>query len=126
MEPVMEPVFDEKGNLVKVGKDPMMRPAKDGNGKPIMKPKTDGEGNLIKVRSEIKPAWQASAWKLERRHWQRWGRVDRINDDVMKAEKDNKPREREVISAEEKERKLIEYRQVAENLSALDDDEYSK
>lgn len=37
----------------------------------------DGEGNPIIIKYGAKPSWQASAWRLERKHPKRWGRLDR-------------------------------------------------
>lgn len=114
----------------------LMRPVKDafgqvqmdGNGKPIMEPVTDANGMPIKVREEIKSNWQAAAWKLERRAFSKWGRWDGEQvDDPLKIEAQNpKEQEKEVISPEQYNSRLKEYKETATKLIELEDDEWSK
>lgn len=38
----------------------------------------DGNGDPIVIRHGVKPSWQASAWRLERKFPKKWGRLDRM------------------------------------------------
>lgn len=113
----MDPVKDSKGDIV-FGKD----------GNPVMEIARNAEGNPIIKRSEIAPNWKAAAWKLERRHPKRWGRVDTLAviPSVMDAEQDMQRQEKDVITLEQKQKKIAEIKQLVTNMQALEDDPYRK
>ena len=98
----------------------------DSNGKPMMQIARDAEGKPIIKRSEIRPKWEAAAWKMARRNPKRWGQmVDAANESsIMDVEQETAPREREVISIEQKNKKIAEVKQLVMNREALDDDPY--
>lgn len=69
-----KPVKDKDGSILRYP-----------DGKIVMELERDPDGFPILIHSELKPNWQAAAWKLERRSPQRWGRYDRIViDDLTK------------------------------------------
>lgn len=125
-EVAMQPVLDDKGKVILDAKGrAMSKPVLDENGKPLMVLARDAEGNPILKRSEIRPQWQAAAWKLERRNPHRWGRFDRVNaDEVMQIDKQSKTKD--VVSDEQYNRKRLELKQRLDNMEALDDDDYAK
>lgn len=75
------------------------------DGKPLMQIAKDGDGNPIIKRSEVRPSWQAAAWKLERRNPKRWGRYDRLDIDAVlntRPEDESKPvNEKAAITGEQ-------------------------
>lgn len=103
----------------------------DKSGMPMMEIARNKDGNPIVKRSELRPDWRAAAWKLERRNPKRWGRWERAEaagvGAILEINPDQQaPTERDAITPEMKQQKLLEFRQLAKNLGELDDDEYSK
>ncbi len=113
----MEVVRDSNGSIERTA-----------DGKPMTQVARDSEGNAILKRSEIRPNWQAAAWKLARRYPKRWSSVDRGEESsVMDTEQDQvAPQEKEIITVEQKHKKIAEVRQLVRNLEALEDDPYLK
>lgn len=86
MEPVMVPL--EKDGVVMFHPGtvnpimvPLMTTDPQGNKVPVQQIARDADGNPILKRAEVKPQWQAAAWKLERRRPLKWGRFDRVDVD---------------------------------------------
>jgi hypothetical protein len=110
---------------------------RDENGKPIvskdgvvqMEIAKDREGNPILKRAEIKPTWQAAAWKLERKFPQRWSRFRMLPDETDKRlfepEEEHKQLPGADISMEQQERLYREVREVSMALEELSDDPFS-
>lgn len=101
----------------------------DKDGKPLMEIARDGDGRPIVKRSEIKADWRAAAWKLERRNPNRWGRWERQEQaSILDAHKEqdrlNQPKD--VITDEQRQKKVEEVKTLVNNLKELEDDEYSK
>ena len=111
----MEPVMDAAGN-----------PVRDEQGRVMMKVQLDGDGKAIKLKNEVFPSWQASAWKLERKAPKRWGRYDRLAiDDMEEFGKDprNKPMsEEEKIDAGEVEARAKRLQRVKRILDEVPED----
>ncbi len=51
----------------------------DKEGNPLMRIVKDAKGNPILLHAEIKADWKAAAWRLQRRHPNRWGNRVSIN-----------------------------------------------
>lgn len=47
---------------------------RDSNGQLVL----NGRGNPIPKKVGLEPDWHASAWRLERKHRDRWGKVERL------------------------------------------------
>lgn len=112
-----KPMVDKNGNVVMTvllnpDGTPVMRPAKDQDGKPILK------------RSEIKPDWRAAAWKLERRAPQRWGRF-LIEDPNKRLDPSLESNSKEVITPAMEQAAIEEAMLLAANLKELEDDPFS-
>jgi transposase len=85
----------------------------------------DPKGNPILIRAEIKPNWQAAAWKLERRAPNRWGRFDRVHHSAEEEARSVNGNEHEAPEAE-KAGVLNEVRELIgaiDELGDLDDEE---
>ncbi len=66
-EYLMEPLRNEKNEIVMVDDKPFMTPAKDKDGNPIL------------IRREIMPDYRAAQWHLERRNPKVFGRDTTVN-----------------------------------------------
>ena len=95
---------------------------KDRNGDPVplMQVARNKDGNAILKRAEIRPNWNATAWKMARRNPKRWGNMlDQPS--VLDANPEQpKEAERDAISPEQKQQKLLEFKEMAEALKATD------
>lgn len=124
MEPVTEPVFNSNGEII-YDRDgyPITKPSLDQNGNPLMRVSKDSDGKPILRRQEVKPTWQAAAWKLEKRAPTRWGRY--IDDNPNKILDINiEKKSNQVVTADMEKKAIEEARRLARHLDELEDDPY--
>jgi hypothetical protein len=112
------------------------RPRRDSNGnilympdgKPEMEIVYGPEGKPIVIREEIRPTWQAAAWKLERKHPDRWSKFRTgPNPDagIFEMEEESKKLPGTDVTVEHQERLYREVREYSMALEELNDDPFS-
>jgi transposase len=112
------PMKDKDGNF-------LLKP----NGEPYMELERDADGNPVLLQSEMKPNWQTSAWKLERRSPQRWGRFDRImiddmtkvNEEIDVSKSTEKEKEEVKTPLAEREKKILAIMSKMKDLEDVED-----
>ena len=103
-----EPVLDKKGQPVMV------------DGKPLMKLARDKDGKLVLLQTEIKSDWKAAMAKLERRNKRRWG----MNDLAQSASEQELPTQNmRDVTPEQKDSVMKKVREKLAALDELKDDE---
>lgn len=128
-EPIMEVVLENGIPLHDDDGRPLMRVAKDAAGNVLTAVVRDSKGDPVLKRAEIKPTWQAAAWKLERRNPNKWGRFDKPDHDralfADELPKDVGPQKQD-ISEDQYRKKMIETREVLRNMEDLEDDPFGR